>query len=202
MPGDFSNAISNARTLGRNSKGAVVVFSSGNANNSWSGVQFPAKLPGVITVGAINNQGNIWSYSSRGSELELVAPSGDINNFGDVRTTDRMGSNGGSSGDYIDTFGGTSAAAPQVTGVAALMLSVNPTLTETAVRNILNQTATDMGTPGFDNTYGYGRVNAEAAVIAAYRLLQDQAFALLKIFLFLAYLLAPLSLGQVTILVL
>ena len=79
-------------------------------------------------------------------------------------TTDRMGANG-VAGNYIGTFGGTSGAAPQVSGVAALMLSVNPNLTESQVRTILNETATDMGTSGFDNTFGHGRLNAQAALL-------------------------------------
>lgn len=99
--------------------------------------------------------------------MDLVAPSGDINFMGDVTTTDRMGVVGYETGNYTNTFGGTSAACPQVSGVAALMLSANPNLTETQVRNILQNTATDMGTAGFDNTFGFGRVNACAAITAA-----------------------------------
>ena len=47
------------------------------------------------------------------------------------------------------------------------MLSANPNLTEAQVRSILQTTATDMGTPGFDNTFGFGRANGCAAVSAA-----------------------------------
>ena len=86
---------------------------------------------------------------------------------GNVRTTDRMGANGYETGNYSNGFGGTSAAAPQVSGAAALMLSVNPNLTETQVRTFLQQSAWDMGAAGFDNTFGHGRLNAYAAVRAA-----------------------------------
>ncbi len=158
----ITSAITAARTLGRGMLGTIVVASSMNGGNKPVG--YPANLPGVIAVGAIDNNGNIWSYSQRGADLNLVAPSGDIDLNGDVRTTDRMGADGYSSGNYIDNFGGTSAAAPQVAGVAALMLSVNPNLTEAQVITILQATATDMGAYGFDNTYGYGRVNAYRAV--------------------------------------
>ena len=99
--------------------------------------------------------------------MDLVAPSGNLGGNGDVVTTDREGALGYDPGNYTDGFGGTSAAAPQVAGVAALMLSVNPNLTEPQVRTILQQTATDMGSAGFDNTFGFGRVNALAAVQAA-----------------------------------
>lgn len=160
-------AINRARTLGRGGLGSIVVFSSGNSNQSFSGVTFPANVSGVITVGAINQNGNIWNYSSRGSQMDLVAPSGNTGGNGNVVTTDRMGNLGYDPGNYTFNFGGTSAAAPQVSGVAALMISVNPNLTESQVRTILQQTATDMGPTGFDNTFGYGRLNAEKAVKAA-----------------------------------
>lgn len=75
-----------------------------------------------------------------------------------------MGSLGYDSGNYVYTFGGTSAACPQVAGVAALMLSVRPDLTTEEVKNALQNTATDLGTSGYDTTYGYGLVNAYAAV--------------------------------------
>ncbi|EPA00267.1 putative calcium dependent protease [Indibacter alkaliphilus LW1] len=161
---DITNAITDARTLGRGTLGAVVIFSAGNSGTS--GVTYPGTVNGVVTVGAINKNGNIWGYSSRGPQLDLVAPSGNTNLNGDVRTTDRMGTNGYESGNYTDRFGGTSGAAPQVSGVVALMLSVDPGLTETQVRTALQNSAIDMGIPGFDNTYGYGRVNAFAAVRA------------------------------------
>jgi hypothetical protein len=161
-------AIGRARTQGRNGRGSIVVFASGNLNEQFSGVTFPANVNGVITVGAIDKNGNIWNYSSRGAEMDLVAPTGDVNLNGDVRTTDRIGSNGYETGNYTDRFGGTSAACPQVSGVAALMLSVRPDLTEAQVRTTLQQTATDMGSSGFDNTYGHGRLNAFAAIQAVY----------------------------------
>ena len=161
---DITTAITNARTQGRGNLGAIVIFASGNTSG---GVAYPGYVDGVITVGAINRNGNIWNYSGRGPSMDLVAPSGGGNGNGDVRTTDRVGANGSSTGDFTNTFGGTSAAAPQVAGVAALMLSVNPSLTEQQVRTILQNTATDMGPTGFDNTYGYGRVDAGAAVKAS-----------------------------------
>jgi serine protease len=162
-------AIDRARTLGRNGLGSVVVFSSGNYNPHpdcyycFDGVVFPANVNGVVTVGAVDRNGSISNYSSRGPEMDLVAPSSS-GSSNDVRTIDRMGINGYETGNYTTSFGGTSAACPQVSGVIALMLSLNPFLTETQVLTTLQQTATDMGSSGFDNTYGYGRVNAEDAV--------------------------------------
>jgi len=166
----IAQAIGRARTDGRNGKGCVVVFSSGNEEYPYNhlDVKFPANVEGVITVGAIDKSGNIWDYSCRGASMDLVAPSGNINLQGDVRTTDREDSKGYSTGDYFVSFGGTSAACPQAAGVAALMLSINSALTESQIRAYLQQTATDMGTSGFDNTYGYGRLNAYAALQEVY----------------------------------
>ena len=171
-------AINNAMSNGRNGKGCVVVASSGNHYQSVTTISFPARINGVIAVGAINRYGNIQSYSQRGSDLDLVAPSGLCDLQGDVVTTDRTGYLGYnpyavSSGtdltdmNYTQKFGGTSAACPQVAGVAALMLSANPNLTVSQIRSMLRNTARDLGSTGFDTTFGYGLVDAYAAVCAA-----------------------------------
>lgn len=166
-----TDAINRAMTNGRGGKGCPVIFSSGNSYPSWTDVGFPGNVANVITVGACNNwgtAGEIWSYSQRGPSMDVVAPSGLPGLLGDVVTTDRMGAAGYNTGNYMSNFGGTSAACPQVAGVAALILSVNPALTGTQVRSIIQSTATDMGTAGFDNTFGYGRVNASYAVCNAF----------------------------------
>jgi Subtilisin-like serine proteases len=167
----IKNAINNAYTNGRNGKGCVIVFSSGNYHPDGSslvkfnGVAFPANLPNVIAVGAVARDGNIALYSSRGQEIDLVAPSGQ-NGAPNVWTIDRMGAPGYSTENYTSSFSGTSAAAPQVSGVAALVLAKFPNLTAAEVKNLLIQNATDMGPIGFDNTFGYGRVNASAALLS------------------------------------
>ena len=65
------------------------------------------------------------------------------------------------------TAGGTSLSAPIVAGVAALVISVNPSLTGAQVQDILRKSADDLGAPGWDPGYGWGRVNAYKAVLAA-----------------------------------
>ena len=163
----ISNALTNAMTYGRDGKGTIVVCASGN-NLPGLAVAFPANLDNTIAVGAINNNGQIWNYSGRGSTLDLVAPSGACSNSGDVVTTDRSAPKGYNTSDnYTYTFGGTSAACPQVAGVAALMLSANPNLTVSQVRSKLRSTARDLGATGYDTTYGYGLVDAYAAVCSA-----------------------------------
>ena len=164
---NIAAAFNEAMTLGRNGRGSTVVCASGNGGQ-YSSISFPANLEGVITVGAIDNNGNIWDYSQRGASMDLVAPSGDVSLLGDVVTTDRMGAKGYTIiDDYVYTFGGTSAACPQVAGVVALMLSANPTLTVSQIRNILHETANHIGSTVPNNTYGYGLVDAGAAVAAA-----------------------------------
>jgi serine protease len=66
-----------------------------------------------------------------------------------------------------DTFSGTSMATPHVTGVVALIWAVNPALTTNLVQQYLLSTCTDLGTPGYDTTYGFGIVNALAAISQA-----------------------------------
>ena len=137
----ITKAINEAYTEGRNGKGCVVVFSSGKGNDS---VAFPARLEAVISVGAIDREGNRLNGSSFGSQLDVVAPGFEIS------TTDRSGDYGcnpnKTTNDYEDTkytkkFSGTSAACPHVSGLAALMLSVNPNLKAYQVKNIIEQTA-------------------------------------------------------------
>jgi hypothetical protein len=167
---NLTNAINDAVNNGRGGLGCVVVFASGNGYKTC--VDYPADLPSVIAVGAFGNDGIISDYSNEGPTLDIVAPSNDVSSQGflsgaGVRTIDRMGSAGYSSGNYTTSFGGTSAACPVVAGVAALVLAVDPGLTDAQVKSILYSTAIDMGSSGFDNTYGNGRVNAGGAVAAA-----------------------------------
>ena len=159
---DVNAALDSARTHGRKGLGCIIVFASGNNHPHILDVSYPADLDGIITVGAIDKNGNIQSYSQRGRSMDFVAPSGGIP--GDIVTTDLMGSRGKSAGNYINDFNGTSAACPQVAGVAALILSVKPDLSWTEVAHVLQKTARDLGPKGFDNTFGYGLVNAGAAV--------------------------------------
>ena len=171
-----TNAINSAATNGRNGKGCVVVFSSGNKETliGNSDVQYPATLSSVIAVGAIAPNGKRKSYTScdgenwasrYGDELDVVAPGVFI-----PTTTINNG--------YMSNFSGTSAAAPHVSGVAALMLSVNPYLTSAQVKTIIEQTAQKVGDYNYQTTtgrpngtwcqkMGYGLVNAHAAVAAA-----------------------------------
>jgi serine protease len=164
-------AFTNAATNGRSGKGTVIVNCTGNFSYT-TGVAFPANLPEAIPVGAVDRYGIVYGYSDRGNNSGVVAVSSDIvASLSNFYTLDRTGANGQNATDYTTLFGGTSAACPQVAGVAALIFSTDPdrVLTSADVKNIIYSTAKDLGTPGFDNNYGYGLVDACAAVTAALR---------------------------------
>jgi subtilisin family serine protease len=135
-------------------------------------VTYPANLAEPIAVGASTDWDYRSMYSQFGSALDVVAPSN--GGYAGITTTDRTGSVGYNSGDYTSTFGGTSSSAPMTAGIAALLLTKNPHLTPTQIRNALQNTADKIGgnngqtayVSGFNQFYGYGRVNAAAALAA------------------------------------
>lgn len=156
-------AIDQAKAQGRGGRGTVLVASIGNIPTVTQPV-YPAKDPDVIAVGASNRNGNIHSYSVESILVDLVAPSSGGISPG-IITTDLMGSNGFSSGNYHLEFTGTSASAPQVAGVAALMLSVNNNLTANDVESIMKIKAKNLGEPV--NKQGSGLVRACESVFEA-----------------------------------
>ena len=130
--------------------GIVLVAAAGNNGPDNDTITYPAKYSSVIAVGATDKDDMVASWSSRGQELELTAPGVDI------YSTYKDGT--------YETLSGTSMACPHVTGTVALILSKNSTLTPDNIRNILQNSAVDLGASGLDSAYGYGRVNATAAV--------------------------------------
>jgi subtilisin family serine protease len=164
-----------ARIEGRDGLGTVVVFSAGNSGCEVT--QYPLQTnPGVISVGSLRDDDVKFPYSVWGDLLDIMAPSGTGNRQG-LRTTDIFGEGGyddrGENLEYTDRFGGTSGAAPVVSGVVALMIGANPRLTEADVRRVLCATAVRVNpeaarydSNGWSPTYGCGRVDAGAAVAA------------------------------------
>ena len=155
--GAASAAITSAFNSTRD-QGVLHIAAAGNDGSSTIG--FPANLGSVNAVAALAPSGNLASFSTYGSGLFISAPGAGI------LTTDRTGGDGYSGADTT-TIDGTSFASPYTAGVAALVLSVNPALAPSEVEDILAQTAADKGAPGYDTTFGWGFVNAGAAVVAA-----------------------------------
>ena len=136
-------------------QGVVVLAATGNDYKS-NAISAPACGSKVIAIGAVDDNDIVTGYSNKGTEVDLVAPGGVLTNK--IMST-KPG--GGFTGKY-----GTSMATPHASGAAALLLEADPTLTPDEVRTILQNTAVDLGVPGFDTSYGYGRVDAYAAYIA------------------------------------
>lgn len=137
-------------------KRSLLISVSGNGRYGIGDnvIQYPGNFGQVIAVGATDRDDSRAVFSNYGSKLELVAPGNDT--FSTIR-------NNGYEGGAV--YGsGTSFAAPHVAGVAALVMSRYPTFSNDEVRSILTGTAVDLGDPGRDIYYGYGRVNASAAV--------------------------------------
>lgn len=153
--------------------GALVICAAGNGGSSRPA--WPGATPEALCVGAVDVQAVRTSHSNYGPTLDLVAPGGtssaDLNGDGysdSVLSTGAVESSGQIVSKYLFS-NGTSMAAPQVAGVAALMLAANPALTATELRFILEGTARDLGPAGPDADYGYGLVDAAAAVREALR---------------------------------
>lgn len=136
-------------------------------------VDYPANLSSTIAVGASTDWDYRSHYSQYGAALDIVAPSG--GGFAGIASTDITGGDGYVAGDYVGGLTGTSFAAPLAAGIAALLLSRNPDLSADDVRSIMQNSTDKVGgnigataydTNGFNQFYGFGRVNALAAVEA------------------------------------
>lgn len=136
--------------------GSTIIAAAGNYNTDVSG-QEPANCNGVISVAATNTSGSRASFSNYGDLVDIAAPG--------VRVLSTM--NAGTTtpeGDTYEYYQGTSMAAPQVSGVAALLYSIRPDITPSEVEQILKETAKPF--PGDCVGCGAGLLDAAAAVAA------------------------------------
>ncbi|MEX2104696.1 MAG: S8 family peptidase, partial [Bacilli bacterium] len=122
--------------------GVLVVAATGN---DYDRVNYPAAFPTVIAVGAVNTDDLYMSYSNSGPEVSVMAPGEGI-----YTTT--------LNGEY-SVESGTSMAAPQVAGLAALILAKYPDMKPAQVRDFIAQSTVDVGAKGWDNKTGFGRIS-------------------------------------------
>ncbi len=130
--------------------GVVLVAAAGNSSDDAANFA-PANVPEALTVSALSPWGERASFSNYGSKVELAAPGVDILSL-------KVGT-----ADYA-RMEGTSMAAPHVSGVAALVISRHPSLTNEQVRQVLRSSAADLLQSGRDPDTGCGRVSAEQAM--------------------------------------
>ena len=136
--------------------GVLVVAAAGNLGSDEP--FYPAAFETVLAVNATDDDDMLWPLSNTGPNVDLSAPGHVI--YSTYHDLDN----------YFDGYGfmsGTSMAAPHVAGVAGLLLSVNPRLTQTELIKLLTSTAVDLGQSGHDAQFGAGRLNAAGAVAAA-----------------------------------
>lgn len=126
------------------SKGCVLVAAAGNNSRDW--VSYPAAYSKVIAVGATDSSDALASWCNYGADQDVVAPG-----VGVMTTT--------SGGTYAQ-FSGTSAATPFVSGLAGLVLAREPGLSQAQVAAAIRAGAVDLGAAGWDERFGWGRIDA------------------------------------------
>ncbi len=131
------------------SKGGLLVVAGGNSGTLDASPNSPTMIP----VSATDSSDTLAGWSSYGPYVDVSAPGAGI------WTTTKGGG--------YAAVSGTSFSSPMTAAVLALEKSANPALTNTQLQSILESTTVDLGTPGYDEYYGYGRINAAAAVAAA-----------------------------------
>jgi len=170
--GGFSQTAQDVFTAAR-AAGVIVVAAAGN--DSTSAPSFPASYAGVVSVAAVDLNRNPAWYSNFGPLVDIAAPGGDTSadrnadGYADgVLST--LADDSVSPTVFVYAFyQGTSMATPHVSGVFALMRSVDPTISPATIDTLLSQgkLTEDIGAPGRDDRTGWGLIDARAAVIAA-----------------------------------
>jgi hypothetical protein len=150
------------------SRDVLVVASAGNEFQEGNPISYPAAYDYVLAVAATGDQDEHAAYSNTGAYVDIAAPGGNPTGPYDRAPEHYIISTfwRGGPAPYMQ-WSGTSMAAPHVAGLAAMVRGLNPTLTADQTQAIIQYTAQDLGVPGRDPVFGYGRINVQAAVAAA-----------------------------------
>jgi subtilisin family serine protease len=152
----WADALARARAAG-----IVPVASAANDQQQRPGFTFyPAAFPGVVAVGATTPSDQIAFFSSTGSFVDVSAPGDPILSTWDPRDPQNPNV-------LYNIDGGTSMAAPIVSGLVALIKARRPDLTPDEIEGLIEATAVDKGLAGKDQNYGWGRIDAGRALAAA-----------------------------------
>ncbi len=160
-----SSAMHNAVIAATNA-GSLVIAAAGNDGSTTA--LYPAAYPEALAVSAVGPDGQLASYSTHGSAIDIAAPGGDIAAGGGTYGVMSSVWNFVSNSPTYDSWDGTSMATPHVSGVAALLLAQNPSLTAAQLRARLTAWAVDAGPAGPDNFYGAGIVNARNSLTQSF----------------------------------
>ncbi|MFA5862037.1 MAG: S8 family serine peptidase [Candidatus Thermoplasmatota archaeon] len=150
--GPVSSTINNAIQYSYD-RGVIFVAAAGNSGpcTNCVGEPWKSKASIVTIVASTTETDGQSSFSSEGAQIDVAAPGSNILSLGGGVST-------------YQTMSGTSMATPHVAGTAALIKAVNPSWTFSQVDSQLKSTALDLGTAGFDQKFGYGRIRADQAV--------------------------------------
>ncbi|MFA7332146.1 MAG: S8 family serine peptidase [Candidatus Delongbacteria bacterium] len=164
LGGGSYNSSFNTAVNAAYSAGIPVVCAAGNENSGT--LSYPARYTNSFAVGALSpcNQrkspsscdGESWWGSNYGTGLDVLSPGVLLRSATNTSNTS-----------YISDMNGTSGATPQVAGVAALMKGLNANLSAQQIYDMIDDTADDLGSAGWDTQTGWGRMNAHQAVLAA-----------------------------------
>jgi subtilisin family serine protease len=130
-------------------RGALIVAASGNGQAAGNAPNYPAAYPNVLAVSATSRTDTVTSFSTTGEFVDIAAPGAGV--WSTFWSRD--------AGDTYGVANGTSAACPHVAGAAALLMSARPDLSADQAGELLLLGADDLGAPGRDAAYGFGRLN-------------------------------------------
>lgn len=141
-----------------NNVGILLIAAAGNSGSGSDTIIYPAKYNSVVAVAATDSNDKRASFSSMGPALEISAPGVNILSTVPQGTCKHCDPSG------YKNLNGTSMACPHIVGTAALVMKTDPDLSNNEVRGRINNTSLDLSPEGRDTEYGYGRVDAKAAV--------------------------------------